>query len=215
MSLAENLKLYYGFGDSVLASVEIRGEEHYRRALEKGRGIFFITGHCGNWELMALAFGAKHGNVSVVARRQNNPVLNGIVEKMRGRYGNAIIYKEGAFRRIVSRLKENHIVGILMDQAVVPEEGFVMDFLGRPARVMRMPALMARKTGVPMLPVFIARKPEGGHTLTVYPEIEPSDAEDSAEALLRDTEALSKTVERYIVENPTEWYWVHRRWKHV
>ncbi|MBW4056146.1 MAG: hypothetical protein HIU83_12255 [Proteobacteria bacterium] len=103
ISLVETCRLYHGRGEEVLQNIEVRGEE-YLEARARGKGVVVLTGHCGNWELAALAL-ARHFNspMAVVARRQNSPYLNSMVEKMRLRYGNLIIYKDNAFRGMIKR----------------------------------------------------------------------------------------------------------------
>ena|SRR5208282_513600 len=213
-SVAEVVKIYYGLGDSLIHNVVIKGEEHYSKAKATGKGIIFVTGHCGNWELGAVAFGVKVSPVSFVARAQDNPYINGMIGKIRARYGNGVIYKKGALKPILSCLKKEGMVGILMDQAVVRDEGFIIDFLGRGAWTTKMPALIARKSGAPVIPVFINREGDG-HVITVYPEVTMKREEMSESAVKDDTQLLSSYIDEYIKEHPTEWLWVHRRWKRV
>jgi KDO2-lipid IV(A) lauroyltransferase len=213
-SFIEVLKIYYGTGKTLLMNTVIKGMENFEQARAKGRGVIFITGHCGNWELLAVTSSFKAAPLSVVARPLNNPYLNSLLERARARYGNGIIYKSGALKAILSTLKKGGIVGILMDQAVLSEEGFVIDFLGRGAWTTKMPALIARKTNAPALPVFIRRTGEG-HEITVYPEVTLSSAANQEDALREDTKRFSSYIEDYIRENPSQWLWLHRRWKRV
>ena len=211
ISLVETCRLYHGKGENLIDSVEIRGREHYEAAKARGKGLVFLTGHCGNWELGALAFSHIIGApVSVVARRQNNPYLNTMVEKMRIQYQNRIIYKDNALRHMISVIRKEGTVGLLLDQAVFPEEGALISFLGRTAWASRLPVILARKTGVVILPVFTHR--EGGrHVITVNPECIFEGA-DSDEGLAADVKRYSAYIERFIIAHPTNWYWVHRRW---
>jgi KDO2-lipid IV(A) lauroyltransferase len=204
----------------------VRGVAHYMKAKSKDKGVIFITGHCGNWELMALAFGVKVDNVSVVARTQNNPYLNRLVENIRAKYGNNVIYKKGALKGILSELKKNRGIGILMDQAVLKDEGYKIDFLGRPAWTTKVPALMARKTDAAVIPIFINREGDK-HVINIYPEVALSTNEDADsgspksrktflggdKAIIEDTRRFSGFIEDYIKEHPTEWLWIHKRWK--
>ncbi len=212
-SVAEIVKIYHGFGSGVMGGVEVRGIDNYRKASAKGRGVLLITGHCGNWELLALALSCKVSPVSAVARPLDNPYFNRLIERVRKRYGNSVIYKKGALRAIITRLRSGDTVGMLIDQSVVPAEGVLVEFLGRPAWTIKSPVLIARKTGAAVVPVFIRRKKEGGHVLDIHPEVALSDEEDLDKAVLEDTVRLSAFVERYVVENPAEWLWIHRRWK--
>jgi KDO2-lipid IV(A) lauroyltransferase len=212
MSLVENCRLYHGRGNYLIDEIEFRGREHYDTARARGKGLIFLTGHCGNWELGALAYGRKlQSSISVVARRQNNPYLNTMVEKMRMHYDNRVIYKENALRSMLSVIKQQNTIGLLVDQAVFPEEGVLIPFLGRMAWASKAPVVLSRKTGVAVLPAFIHR--EGGHhVITFYPECS-FEGGAADEEIARDVKVYSEYIERFIIAHPTDWYWVHRRWK--
>lgn len=211
---AEVIKIYFGLGRNIIESVTFEGIEHFQTARSKGKGVLFITGHCGNWELLAIASARKLSPVSVVARAMNNPYLNRVIEKARRTHGNRIIYKKAALKNILRALRSNEAIGILMDQAVLAREGFVIDFLGRGAWTTKMPALIARKTGAAVLPAFIHRT-EHGHIIRIFPEVQLSHEDDKEEQLKKDTKKFSSYAEEYIQQYPSEWLWIHRRWKRV
>ncbi|RII29804.1 MAG: lipid A biosynthesis acyltransferase [Geobacter sp.] len=211
-SLMEVCRLYHGKGEDVISSIELRGRENYETARAKGKGLIFLTGHCGNWELLALAFSSLFDEgMSVVARRQNNPHLNRMVERMRMRYNSRVIYKQGALKGILSALKRSELIGILADQAVFPEEGVLIDVMGRRAWASKAPVIIAQKSGAPVLPTFIHREGER-QVITFLPEHRFS-GDMSEEGIKIEAQALSRYVEDFIVAHPTQWYWVHRRWK--
>lgn len=212
-SFVEIIKIYYGFGKGILKNIEIIGIENYHRAKAKGKGVILITGHCGNWELMALSFGMQTGGVSSIARDQKNPFLNKLIEQVRAKHGNRIIYKKGALKAVISELRDGRNVGILIDQAVFKNKGYIIDFLGRPSGTIKSPALIARKTGAAVIPAFINRYADR-HIINIYPEVKLSQNADSEKAaIIEDTARFMGFIEAYIREHPTEWYWVHRKWK--
>lgn len=213
-SLVEVLKIYYGLGERIIRGVEISGAENFLRAREKGKGVILVTGHCGNWELNALVFSRHFGRVNVVARPIDNPYINRIVERARKKFGNRVIYKRGALKNILSSLRKGEVVGILMDQSVVAAEGVITEFLGKKDYSAKMPAVIARKTGCPVIPAFISRTP-GGHLIVIHKEVELDASQDSEAAVLNDTVRFSAFVEEYIRRNPFEWLWIHRRWKRI
>ena len=213
-SVVEVLKLYYGVGRGIIDSVEIRGLEHYWKACERNKGIIFITGHCGNWELMALAFGARYAPVSVVAKHQNNRFFNSAIEKLRSNFRNGVIYTDGAARKVFYELRQKGIVGILLDKVVNPQEGAVVDFLGRPAWTPIMPAIIAAKTGVPLVPIFIHREGDR-HVITISPEIDFSCVDTATMDSVAITQELTSHIENYIRTHPDEWMWMYKRWKNV
>jgi len=213
-SFIEIIKIYYGRGKGILRETTIKGLENFEQAKAKGKGVIFLTGHCGNWELLAIAFSFHVTSSSLVARRLNNPYLNTLLERARSRFGNRAVYKQGALRAIISTLRSGGNVAILMDQAVLAEEGFVIDFLGRGAWTSKMPALIARKTAAAVLPVFIRRNGKG-HEITIHPEVSLSSLSDYEHAVREDTQRFSRFIEDYIRTNPSQWLWLHRRWKRV
>jgi KDO2-lipid IV(A) lauroyltransferase len=213
-SFSEVLKLYCGLGNAIINGVTIRGWEHFIAARDKGKGVIFATGHCGNWELMAIAFGVRHVPVSVVARRQRHEFVNEMFERLRRRFGNSVIYASGAARRAFSTLRTGGIVGILIDQVVPPEGGCLIEFLGRRAWVTTMPALIAAKTLSPILPIFIHR--EGGeHVITIHPAIEVTRDTEGNPDIIRVTDLMTKAIEIQIAAHPDEWLWMYKRWKNV
>jgi Kdo2-lipid IVA lauroyltransferase/acyltransferase len=210
-SLLETCRLYHGQGDELISRIEVRGRDNFEAARIKGKGMICFSGHCGNWELMALAFTRLLGEGAVVARRQNNPFFNRMVERMRMRYNSRVIYKQGGLRGILTTLKKGQLVGLLADQAVLPAEAALIDVLGRKAWASKAPVIIAQKSGAPLVPVFIHREGEA-QVITFYPEHQFS-GDMSDEGIRKETQALSRYVENFVVAHPTQWYWVHRRWK--
>jgi KDO2-lipid IV(A) lauroyltransferase len=186
--------------------------EHYYHASARGKGVMFITGHCGNWELMALGFGAKFKPVAVVAKPMKWQYIDKLLEKMRYRHGNSVIYRDHSVRLILARLKANGIVGILMDQVAPPPHGLLADFMGKPAWTTRMPVKVALRSRAALLPIFIHREGER-HIVTIHPEMELESAGDSEELIQKNTERLNRYIEEQIVRFPTQWNWFYRRWK--
>jgi Kdo2-lipid IVA lauroyltransferase/acyltransferase len=211
-SLMEVCRLYHGRGEDVIANIELRGLRNYVTARSRGKGLILLSGHCGNWELLGLALCNRLGEeISSVARLQSNPYLNRMVERMRMRFNNRVIYKQGALKGILAALENGKLVGILADQAVFPEEGALIDVMGRKTWASKAPVIIAQKSGAPLVPVFIHREGDR-QVITFYPEHHFS-GDMSEEGMRKEAQALSRYVEDFVVAHPTQWYWVHRRWK--
>lgn len=212
ISIVEVCRLYHGKGDVLIDSIEVKGRENLQPARDKHKGIIFVGGHCGNWELMSLSFKKLFNeNVWAIVRHQNNPYLNAVVEKMRMSYGNKVIYNKAALRPILGVIKNDGAIGMLADQAVHEGNGALIDFLGRKAWANKAPAIIAHKTGVPLVPVFINRAGER-HVLTIHPEYRLC-GDRTEEGVCRDIQALARYLEDFVCAHPADWYWVHRRWK--
>jgi len=212
ISLVEVCRLYHGKGARIIDSIEIRGRDNFERARARNKGVIFGGGHCGNWELMALSFKTHLDcTLSAIARRQNNPFLNTMVEKMRMHYGNSVIYKLGALRTMITTLKKGGVIGLLSDQAVSADEGVLIEVMGRTAWASKMPIIMAQKTGAALVPTFVHREGDR-NVLTLYPEF-PLSTDTSEAGVRADVQALSRYLEEFVCAHPADWYWVHRRWK--
>lgn len=212
ISIVEVCRLYHGKGNDLIDSMAIIGLENFHHAKEKDNGVLCVGGHCGNWELMSLSFKRHLGeNCWAIARKQNNPYLNSIIEKMRMGYGNKVIYNKSALRPILSVIKNKGVIGMLTDQAVFEDNGALIEFLGRKAWANKAPAIIANRTGVPLVPVFIHRAGDR-HVLTIHPEYILC-GDRSEDGVGRDIQALSRYLEDFVCAHPADWYWVHRRWK--
>lgn len=207
-------KIYYGFAAPLFKSIELVGVENFKKAQKKGKGVMLITGHCGNWELMAAYLSMYVDKAKIIARKQNNEYIDRFIVRTREKYGNEIIYKHGALRQLLASLRNRENVAILMDQSVIKSEGIIIHFLGKNAYTMKTPAVIARKTGAAVVPLFI-RRTERGHCIEIHEEIPLVSSEDPETALLHDTINFTRSIEDYIRKYPSDWLWIHRRWKRI
>jgi KDO2-lipid IV(A) lauroyltransferase len=198
--------------EAVLARVEFEGEERVRLAHAKGRGVLFVTGHFGFWELQALAHPLRLGPMAVMARLLDNRALNALLEDMRTRTGNSVIYRQGAMRRVIRLLQAGHGVGILIDQHILSREAVHVSFFDRPAATTPAVAALALRTGAPVVPLFAL--PLGGlrYRLVYEPPIEPPPAA-SPDAVIEFTQRCTDVLEMYVRRHPDLWLWMHRRWR--
>lgn len=212
ISVVEVCRLYHDRGDMLIDSFEVQGRENLVEARKKHNGLLFFTAHCGNWELLSLSYNKMFGeNMWVIARHQKNPYLNAVIEKMRVSYGSKIIYSKNALRPILGAIKKDGIIGMLADQAVFEDNGALIDFLGRKAWANKAPAIIAHKTGVPLIPAFSHRKGDR-HVLKLYPEYKLC-GDRTEVGVQKDIQALSCYLEDFVCAHPADWYWIHRRWK--
>lgn len=192
--------------------VDFVGLENIDRALRRGKGVMLFTAHIGNWELMAAALGLKGYPVQIVARTLDNPLMEEFVKWARTRSSNSILAKNRAMRRLIKRLSENAIVGILLDQNVAREEGVFVDFFNIPACTNRGPAMLAVATGAAVIPIFTVR--EGTrHKVFIMDEVEMRDTGEREADAAFNTAGCTRIIEEEIRRHPEQWFWVHRRWK--
>lgn len=196
----------------MLARIDSDGEERVLQAYQHGRGVLFFTGHFGYWEMQAIAQPLRVRPVSVLARPLDNPYLHEMLERIRTRTGNAVIYRQGAIRKVVRELAANRGVALLIDQHLHSADAVYVDFFDRPAATTSALAALALRTGAPVIPVFALPRP-GGRYRFVYERPVPPPREDSPDAVREFTQRCTDVLEMYVRRDPALWLWMHRRWR--
>ena len=151
--LFELLKFSTLSPEQMLARVEFDGEERSRLAYAQGKGVLFITGHFGFWELQAMVH-ALIAPIAMLARALDNPQLNHLLEQIRQRTGNTVVYRRGTIRRVMRTLQAGQGVAVLIDQHIMSRDAIYVDFFERPAATTSAVAALALRTGAPVVPVF-------------------------------------------------------------
>ena len=197
----------------LLSRVSVEGMEHLRSAMGRGKGALLLTAHFGNWELLAACHVLTGFRLSVVVRPLDLPTLDRVAARLRTRTGVELIDKHNALSGVLSALRRQWMVGILLDQNASRREGVFVPFFGVPASTSRGLALLAFKTGAPVVPVFIRREPDGCHRVIVDPPVPLSPTGDRERDLGEATAAFTRVIEAKVRQWPEQWFWVHRRWK--
>ena len=194
--------------------VEVEGWEVVEQARADGRGAIVITGHIGNWELLAAYFALKGLPVAAIARRIYNPRINDMICDFRARNGVQTILRESpsATREILQVLRRKGILAMVIDQDTRAPSVSV-PFFGRAARTPAAAAALALRRDVPVVAVSAQRRPGGGHRLTILPPLQVPRTGNRKEDILTLTGTFNQILEERIRKNPAEWVWWHRRWR--
>ncbi len=187
-----------------------------RELLARGKGLLYLTGHFGVWELLPSVHALTLPDVplSIVVRPLDNPWMDRMVGRYRSLLGNRMIPKKNSIREIFAALHRNEAVGILLDQNVCREEGVFVDFFGKPACTNFGLAAVALKTGSPVLPIGLfyddKRRLHRVHMLDEIPFVKTG---DKAADLRSHTAAYTAALEQMVRQFPYQWLWAHCRWK--
>jgi KDO2-lipid IV(A) lauroyltransferase len=234
MPLAEREAIVRGmFRHLGMAAMEITSIRSYRARLEqymdmpnravleaavaRGKGIVFVTGHVGNWELMALLVARLGAPVSAVAKRGGDARLMGLIEAWRSEGSVTTLWREdpSTARALLRVFKQNRVLGLLVDQDT-SVQGIWVPFFGRPAWTPRAPADLALRSGAPVLVGTSHRRgpnPGDGLTFEVTEVAYDANPPDKEAEVHRLTAACQAVLEDAIRRHPTDWVWMHERWK--
>ena len=193
--------------------VSIEGSEVMDQALARGRGVIAITGHVGNWELLAAEMAQRGYPATVVARRVKDERFQALVGELRHENGLVVLDRDSPsfVQDVRAELEKNRIVALLIDQDT-RGAGVWVPFFGRPARTPPGAAVLALRKQAAVIAIFIERRPNGGHRITVQP-IEPVEG-GSRDRVIALTARMTEAIEAQIRHNPVEWVWWHERWRH-
>ena len=199
--------------ERTLRTLSLDGLHHLRGVMETHGRALVLTAHLGNWELLAVAHRLAGYPLAVVVRPLDSPWLDALAERLRRKSGVGLIAKRGALRPVLRALAAGRMVGILLDQNASRSEGVFVPFFGRPASTSRSLALLALRTGAPVVPIFIRRDPAGGHRVTIRPPLAAPAAGAGEGAVAELTRRCTEAIEAAIREAPDQWLWVHNRWR--
>jgi KDO2-lipid IV(A) lauroyltransferase len=210
--LFELLKFSTLSANAMLARVEFEGEDRARLAYAQNKGVLFITGHFGFWELHAMVHALRIQPINLLARSLDNPQLNDLLERIRQRTGNTVVYRRGTIRRIMRTLQAGQGVAVLIDQHIMTRDAIYVDFFDRPAATTSAVAALALRTGAPVVPVFALPLGHGRYRVIYEHPVEPPRGE-GADAVREFTQRCTDVLEMYVRRHPDLWLWMHRRWR--
>ena len=191
------------------SKIEIEGQEILDKLKILNKPVIFITGHFGNFELMAMHIEKSGINLSAIYRPLNNIFLNKIIERIRKNYicKNQIKKGIGGMKKLIKLKKDNHSTALMIDQRV--SEGIMSNFFNQGALTTTIPAQLIKKFDIPIIPIFIQRVNNINFKITIKDPLNFS-KEDSIKFI---TDKLNKILEEMIIDKPEHWIWSHNRWK--
>jgi KDO2-lipid IV(A) lauroyltransferase len=199
--------------DKLDGFVTFHGIEHFKNALQKGRGVLLLASHFGNWELMALAFSLRYSPINIVVRPLDNPFLDKLITKIRTRGGNQLIPKKGSVKKMLRLLAAGEVVALLLDQNPAWYEGVFVPFFNEIACTNKALGTIALRTGAPVIPAFNVRQPDGSYRIFGEQEVVLARSGDTTRDVEENTAKFNKIIETYVRRYPEQWFWVHQRWK--
>jgi KDO2-lipid IV(A) lauroyltransferase len=189
------------------------GLQNFERALGRGKGILYLTGHFSAWELLPAAHALFGHPLSFLTRPLDNPYLERYLMQVRESSGNRVISKRNSARAILHILKKGGAVGILMDQNTSLHEGTYAELFGVPAATTTGLALLALRTDAAVLPGYLQPKADGRYAIKFLPPLDLIRTGDMSRDLQLNTARFNQVLEQIIREQPETWLWGHKRWK--
>ena len=201
--------------DKIKKLVRLEGKENLESVLKKGKGVIGFSAHLGNFVLPGARLVAEGYPFSFVLRDPEVKQVAEIFHLCLNHLGVGCITippRKRATAETSKRLRRNEIVCILADQREV-HKGVFVEFLNHRAGTATGPVVLAMRTGAGIVPMFSLRDAGDKHVVIIEPEFELSSTGRKEEDIYMNTLRLSRIIESYVSRFPTQWFWLHQRWK--
>jgi len=189
-------------------------EEYILPALKAGKGICFLSAHCGPWEIGGIMLEAMGVNNIGIVKEVKSELGMYMLKLMRDRNGVATVNRRNSIKKVFKQLRKGDAVSFVVDQNMTSDEGIFLDFFGKPACTMTSLATVARKTKSAVITAVIYRSDDAkSYHIKFGAPLPWIEKETSKEEIIANTQFYNQAVEKMILEKPEQWIWMHKRWK--
>jgi KDO2-lipid IV(A) lauroyltransferase len=209
--------LYYGSPNHrgrLLRDISITGTEHLEEALKGGKGVIGLGAHMTNFILLCVRLAQSDLPFVALIKDPNNKAIREKLQEWRDTSGVSCIdvgVEDRGMSDILKALEDNRLVYFVADERR-KRNAMIVPFFGRPAYTAVGPAVFSKKTGAPIVPIFVAQR-NGGIYVDIMPAVEDSSTGDHQEDIRIMTERANRAIEEYIRKYPDQWLWMRPRWK--
>ena len=181
---------------------------------KEGKGVIFVGAHYGNFEILGYMMGLFGFNVYSIARPLDNPYISRYLYGVRERAGQKIIDKKGAAEMFDKVASSGATLCFIADQDA-GDKGIFVDFFGRKASTYKSIGLLALTENLPIV-VGYARRIDDRFFFEIGCAriIMPEEWANKKDPLLWVTAEYTKAIETFVRADPSQYWWLHRRWKH-
>ncbi len=211
-NLADFIRLRDHFQDELATLVTIEGLQHYHDAFKAGRGVIGVTGHIGNWEMLAARLAMEGHPVAVIAREMYDPRLDRLLVGTREALGVKNVPTTASPRVLLEWLKNNGIIGVLIDTDSMRVRSEFVDWFGRPANTPIGQSLLGLRAGAAFIPAVCLRRPGNKYHIVIREQVRVEETGDREADALRLTQACVRELETIITAHKDQWIWLHNRW---
>ncbi len=212
--LIEILNLKYLNKEKLDHLISIEGEEYLRESEASGNGTILITGHIGNWELMAAALSLRGFRLHVIATPLYDPRIDDVIVGLRAGFNIETISRgtPSSSRKILNVLRSKEILGLLIDQDT-RVDGVFVNFFNKKAHTPAGAAQLALRSGATTMMCFVTRLPGDRHRITIEKPMRLFKSGDKEKDIKTNTAIFTTKIEEHIKQYPDQWVWMHRRWR--
>ncbi len=193
--------------------IRFEGLEHLDSALKEGKGVCLMGGHFGNGDFCLAGLALRGYKTLLISKHFKLKWLNELWFGLRAQFGTRFIEPRNSTGHILKALRANEIVIFVQDQFMGPPIGCRVNFFGKETGSAMGLAMLARRTGAQVVPLFQYREDGDRHVMRFLPVIPMEEKETKEDTVQHMTQVYTNFIESCVKEDPKQWMWVHKRWK--
>lgn len=195
--------------DTLSTFATIHGLDNLEKAYRENKGVFMLTGHIGNWEMLGASFTLTGFKGGLLTKSIHMKSFNDFMKKQRAEKNIQLFFGKNSLKEILRCVHTGGIVGIVLDQHAGGRDRVIVPFFGRPASTLKVLAILSERTGAPVVPAYTYRDENYHHHVVIEPSLH-SPTDDTPESR---TLQYTEWLESVILKHPDQWMWTHNRWK--
>ena len=214
-SSAVETLFYVGKPEMLKERAVIENKHILNRALSKGKGVILVSGHFGNFPLMILRLRFEGYSIGGIMRTMRDPKVEKMFANLRNKMGIRTILtqpRKACVDATIRALRDNEVICLQLDQNF-GTGGIFVDFFGQKAATATGPVIFALRTKAVLIPCFIVKERNNTHRIILEQEIDLKQEKDFDKTVQVNIQRLTGIIESYVRRYPSQWGWVHRRWK--
>lgn len=192
--------------------VEVEGLEYFDQAYQAGKGLIGVTGHIGNFELLAVHIASLGYEIAVIGREMYDPRLDRLLVENRTAMGLTNIATTESPKRTLQWLRSGRAIGVLIDTDSMRVRNMFVPFFGIPAATPVALTNIGLRVGAAFLPMACVRISGDRYKIVIHPPVEKTRTDDSESDVYNVTLLCNKALEQIIDQHRDQWIWLHNRW---
>jgi KDO2-lipid IV(A) lauroyltransferase len=211
-NIADVVRFRKHYHSQIRGLIDVEGLEHFDRVYERGKGVIAVTGHIGNFELLAAFFVSSGYNAAVIGRELYDRRLDKLLVEYREAIGIVNISTQDSPRRILKLLKAGYALGVLIDTDSMRVRSEFIPAFGELSNTPVGQSIIGLKTGAGFVPMACVR--DGmRYKVIVRPEVVIERTNDFDKDVYNITEKCTEVLEEIIDRYKDQWIWIHNRWQ--
>jgi Kdo2-lipid IVA lauroyltransferase/acyltransferase len=199
--------------EEVYSNITIEGQEHLDAAINKGKGVIALSAHLGNFAIMRGKLISEGYTFYLVIKLPKDPGISHYFKMKMEQYNLKFILADPTTvsqKEILRTLRRNEIVCLIVD-GDQKKGGVPVMLMGQEIAMPPGPAILARRTGATVLPMFIIRQKDNSQKIIIEPPVDVIDDEDQDKTIALLCQKFATIIEPYIKRYPTQWYWINKK----